>query len=136
MPSFFAAISLFFTYMQLAGLSPTKITASPGTLLPCDLSNSISLAVFFRTSSATSRPFKIKGLEFTFAIIKMITYLPKPLTENSTIGLICPAGGLDSYKSVKPAVDYLKKSGYKVKLGRSIVVSNQAYKYLSGCDND
>lgn len=66
----------------------------------------------------------------------MITYLPKPLTENSTIGLICPAGGLDSYKSVKLAVDYLKKSGYKVKLGKSLVVSSQDYKYLSGCDND
>ncbi len=66
----------------------------------------------------------------------MITYLPKPLTENSTIGLICPAGGLDSYKPVKLVVDYLKKLGYKVKIGKSLVISSKAYKYLSGRDID
>ena len=66
----------------------------------------------------------------------MITYLPKSLKKNSTIGLICPAGGLNSYKPVKLVVNYLKKLGYKVKLGKSIVVSNKAYKYLSGTDKD
>ncbi len=66
----------------------------------------------------------------------MITYLPKPLTKNSTIGLICPAGGLDSHKPVKIAIAYLKKLGYKVKIGKSVLVSNKAYKYLSGSDND
>ncbi len=66
----------------------------------------------------------------------MITYLPKPLTKNSTIGVICPAGGMNSYKPVKFAIAYLKNLGYKVKLGKSILVSGKAYKYLSGTDND
>ena len=66
----------------------------------------------------------------------MITYLPKSLKKNSTIGLICPAGGLNSYKPVKLALNYLKKLGYKVKLGKSILTSNKAYKYLSGTDRD
>lgn len=65
----------------------------------------------------------------------MIAYLPKSLSKNSTIGLICPAGGLDSYKLVKLVIKYLKKLGYKVKLGKSILVSGKAYKYLSGTDN-
>ena len=66
----------------------------------------------------------------------MIAYLPNPLTKNSTIGLICPAGGLDNYKPVELAVAYLKKLDYKVKLGKSILISNKAYKYLSGTDSD
>ena len=65
----------------------------------------------------------------------MITYLPKPLTKSSTIGLICPAGGLDSYKQVELAKTYLRKLGYRVKVGRSIL-SDKAYKYLSGSDDD
>ena len=66
----------------------------------------------------------------------MIAYLPKPLTKNSTIGLICPAGGLDNFKKAEPAIAYLKKLDYKVKLGRSIVNSKKSYKYLSGTDSD
>jgi muramoyltetrapeptide carboxypeptidase len=66
----------------------------------------------------------------------MITYLPKSLTKNSTIGLICPAGGLETDKPVKLAIAYLKKLGYRVKLGKSLIISNKAYKYLSGTDKD
>ncbi len=53
----------------------------------------------------------------------MITYLPKSLKKNSTIGLICPASGFDDYKPIKLAIKYLKSKGYKIKLGRSLVVS-------------
>ncbi len=66
----------------------------------------------------------------------MIAHLPKPLIKNSTIGLICPAGGLETDKPVKLAIAYLKSLGYRVKLGKSLIVSNKAYKYLSGTDKD
>ncbi len=64
----------------------------------------------------------------------MITYLPKSLSKNSTIGLICPAGGLKSLKDVSIVVKYLERLGFKVRLGKSLVVSDNAYKYLSATD--
>ena len=60
--------------------------------------------------------------------------LPKPLTKNSTIGLICPGGGFDDYKPIKRVIKYLKQKGYKVKVGRSLVCPKKDYKYLSGSD--
>ena len=62
--------------------------------------------------------------------------LPKPLKHKSTIGLICPAGGFEDYKSINLVNRYLKNCGYKVKIGKSIVlkVSKNNYKYLSGND--
>lgn len=66
----------------------------------------------------------------------MITYLPKSLTKNSTIGLICPAGGLDSFLPVELTVKYLRKLGYKVKIGKSLSSKKNGYKYLSGSDKE
>ncbi len=63
----------------------------------------------------------------------MITYLPKPLRKNSTIGLICPAGGLKSSKDISKSVKYLEDLAYKVKVGRSLLANN-GYKYLSDTD--
>lgn len=60
--------------------------------------------------------------------------IPRPLNKNSTIGLICPAGGFVDYKPIALVIKYLKKSGYNVKLGKSLVCSNKDYKYLSGSD--
>ena len=53
----------------------------------------------------------------------MITYLPKSLKKNSTIGLICPAGGLESNKPVKLAGDYLKK-GAEVAVEGKLIYRN------------
>ncbi len=61
---------------------------------------------------------------------------PKPLRKNSTIGLICPAGGFVDYKPVGLVVNYLHKLGYKVKLGKSIITPANSYKYLSGSDEN
>ena len=66
----------------------------------------------------------------------MITYLPKALKKNSTIGLICPAGGLDNHKKAELAINYLKSLGYSVRLGKSIIASKKSYKYLSGTDKE
>ncbi len=66
----------------------------------------------------------------------MITYLPKSLTKNSTIGLICPAGSLDNFLPVELTVKYLKKLGYKVKIGKSLISKTNGYKYLSGSDKE
>ena len=65
----------------------------------------------------------------------MAYLLPKPLKYNSTIGLICPAGGFDDYKPIRLVVKYLKKKGFNVKLGKSLFSSGNAYKYLSGSDS-
>ncbi len=59
--------------------------------------------------------------------------LPKPLKHKSTIGLVCPAGGFDNYKTINLVNRYLKNCGYKVKIGKSMVSKNN-YKYLSGND--
>lgn len=61
---------------------------------------------------------------------------PNPLNFNSTIGLVCPAGGFDDYKPIRRTVKYLKGLGFNVKLGKHILVSNNYFKYLSGKDND
>lgn len=61
---------------------------------------------------------------------------PKPLRKNSTIGLICPAGGFVDYKPVDLVVNYLYKLGYKVKLGKSIITPVNSYEYLSASDEN
>ena len=65
----------------------------------------------------------------------LLTLLPKPLSVNSTIGLVCLAGGFDDYKTINQVIKYLSRLGYKVKLGKSIVPSEGFYKYLSGPDS-
>ena len=60
--------------------------------------------------------------------------LPKPIKNNSTIGLLCPAGGFDDYKPIKLVIKYLKSIGYKVKTGKHLLSSKKDYKYLSGTD--
>lgn len=64
----------------------------------------------------------------------MLIRYPRPLHNKSTVGLICPAGGFEDYKPIVLASRYLKKLGYKVKLGDSLVNSKKSYKYLSGDD--
>ena len=66
----------------------------------------------------------------------MLSRFPRALANNSTIGLICPAGGFEDYKPIVLASRYLKKHGYKVKLGDSLVNSKKSYKYLSGSDEE
>lgn len=61
--------------------------------------------------------------------------MPKSLKEKATIGLICPGGGFDDYKPIKLVVKYLKGLNYKVKLGNSLIASDDFHKYLSGPDN-
>lgn len=60
---------------------------------------------------------------------------PKSLKPNSTIGLICPAGGFVDYKPIRRVSKYLEQRGFKVKLGKSLISSENSYKYLSGTDN-
>ena len=65
--------------------------------------------------------------------------LPEAIKPNATIGLICPAGGFENYKPINRVIKYLRKLGYNVKLGNSIISfpsSNNAYKYLSGSDKN
>lgn len=64
----------------------------------------------------------------------MFTRFPKPLKKNSTIGLVCPAGGFVDYKPIRRVVKYLKGQGYKVKLGKSLVSKDKHFTYLSGSD--
>lgn len=66
----------------------------------------------------------------------MLSRFPHPLVNNSTIGLICPAGGFEDYKPIVLASRYLKKHGYKVKLGDSLLNLQKSYKYLSGSDEE
>lgn len=65
----------------------------------------------------------------------MSPIFPKSLKSNSTIGLICPAGGFVNYKPIKLVIRYLKLKGYKVRLGKSLISSKSEYKYLSGGDS-
>ncbi len=59
---------------------------------------------------------------------------PKPLFHNATIGLICPASGFTQYKEINQSVKYLKKLGFKVKLGKSLLSRSKNFHYLSGPD--
>ena len=59
---------------------------------------------------------------------------PTPLSKGSTIGLICPAGGFDDYGPVVLVSRYLKRLGYKVKIGDTFVNPKKSFKYLSGED--
>lgn len=63
----------------------------------------------------------------------MTCVFPKPLKQNSTIGLICPASGFKSYEDVKTVINYLKNLGFKVVLGKAILSKNNHY--LSGPDD-
>ena len=66
----------------------------------------------------------------------MFLNLPPPLKSSSTIGLICPGGGFDDYKPIKRATKFLRKLGYKVKLGKALISDKKLYKYLSGSDKE
>ncbi|MBI3589923.1 MAG: LD-carboxypeptidase [Candidatus Melainabacteria bacterium] len=60
--------------------------------------------------------------------------LPKPIKNNSTIGLLCPASGFDDYKPIELVIKYLKSNGFKVKTGKYLLSLKKDYKYLSGTD--
>ena len=61
---------------------------------------------------------------------------PKPLKDNSTIGLICPAGGFNDYKTINLVRKYLNSLNYKVKLGKSLIAKDKYFPYLSGTDKN
>lgn len=58
---------------------------------------------------------------------------PKKLEKGDTISIIAPSGGVDSDENLLRAMEYLKKSGYKIKLGKNVLKSN---KYLAGTDTE
>lgn len=57
---------------------------------------------------------------------------PKKLQQGSTISIIAPAGNVDKNK-LKFGIEYLKKLGYKIKLGKNLFNQN---KYLAGTDEE
>lgn len=58
---------------------------------------------------------------------------PKKLEKGDTISIIAPSGGVDSDENLLRATEYLKKLGYKIKLGKNVLKSN---KYLAGTDTE
>lgn len=59
------------------------------------------------------------------------TVIPSYLSPGDCIGLVCPAGYMESSK-VKTCVDTLQKWGYRVKLGKTI--GGPSKNYFSGTD--
>ncbi len=57
---------------------------------------------------------------------------PALLKSGDGIGIIAPSGVVSSDR-LQPAIDYLKKLGYRVKLGESVYKKNR---YLAGHDSD
>lgn len=66
----------------------------------------------------------------------MSVILPPSLRDNARIGLICPAGGFENYRPIKSTVEYLKKLGFKVRIGNHIISNSSSYKYLSSIDEN
>ena len=64
---------------------------------------------------------------------------PKPLTKAASIGLICPAGGLDDLSVVQRTEKYLREAGYGVVLSEMLsssmgTLKNPELNFLSGTD--
>lgn len=58
---------------------------------------------------------------------------PEPLAEGAKIGIVAPASPLSAAGEVEKAVDWLKKFGFRVVLGKSTIPRNG---YLAGSDQE